>query len=565
MFDTTLGTVLGLIVQLISLIVGQVLGQMIQHPLMTTGLCLLAGIIYHADQESLKEAYQRMTLWMRLPLRFGGIFSSYSKYPALGYGYDMDHGPHTWMEKSGIEEETCFQSPVNIDENQIQRLAIRELLNWNHYDDLPASIQLENTGQTLVLRAQFHGNAPTISGADLLASYTFLELRFHWGWCNSEGSEHTINHRKFPLEMQVMHRAGSGVPRQCTSSYDLLMIGYVFELSAHNPFLDPLVQNLRLVQKPGKRVQIPPFPLSYLMYPFRTGFYSYGGSLTHPPCYQGTEWFIFPESLAISDFQLRHFRLLLGPDGISPITRNCRPVQHMGNRVVNLNCFCPYDAAQLARIHVELCQQQAQEEQEEERLEQEQRLQMERQRELEMQRQREREREREAAAIAASEDEGQLVETIDTTTIITSSSNTSICMTTLMRKDSPREQEQPPMIDPSASHSPSQSSLRNPGLVIFNSSPESKSLGGKIGLQLDAPEELMVPENRGVGMGMGMTAQNGCKADAVCGMGDGVNIGTLGFWSKLHAELEGKHVGEHGAPVKANWGPTAALRVPGTN
>ncbi|KAH8401077.1 hypothetical protein KR009_002860 [Drosophila setifemur] len=514
MFDTTLGTALGLLMQLLWLVVSQILSLLIQHPMITAALCVVMGIAYQADQEVLKECYQRMLIWLNLPDRLNSGFRSGSCRTPMGYGYDMEHGPHTWLGKSEegtrpLEEELGFQSPVNIDESQIQRLAIRELLNWNHYDDLPASIQLENTGQTLVLRAQFHGNAPTISGADLLASYTFLELRFRWGWCNSEGSEHTINHRKFPLEMQVMHRAGSGVPRSCTSSYDLLMIGYVFELSAHNPFLDPLVQNLRLVQQPGKRVQIPPFPLSYLMYTFRTGFYSYGGSLTHPPCYQGTEWFIFPESLAISDFQLRHFRLLLGADGVSPITRNCRPVQHMGNRVVNLNCFCPYDAAQLARLHVELCQQQAREEQEEECMEQM------------LQRERKLQRERQAAALAASEDEGQLVETIDTTTIITSSSNSSICMTTLLPKDSAKlkgkEQAQTTnqISAPVAPHRP-------PGIVIFSSGPESK---GKCG-QLDTPEEMMPRETRGMGMGVGLSnGQNGCKADAMCGVGDGVNIG----------------------------------------
>ncbi|KAH8304351.1 hypothetical protein KR059_007113 [Drosophila kikkawai] len=520
MFDTTLGTVLGLLAQFLYLVIGQVLAQVVQHPLLTTALCLLVGLAYQADQDSLKEAYQRARLWVRNPLRFGGNYCSSSKCPSSGYGYDMAHGPHTWQGQPepsigcGVEK-IHYQSPINIDESQIQRLAIRELLNWNHYDDIPASIQLENTGQTLVLRAQFRGNAPTISGADLLACYTFVEVRFHWGWCNSEGSEHTINHRKFPLEMQVMHRAGSGVPRPCTSSYDLLMLGYVFELSAHNPFLDPLVQNLRLVQKPGKRVEIPPFPLSYLIYAFRTGFYSYGGSLTHPPCYQGTEWFIFPESLAISDFQLRHFRLLLGPDGVSPITRNCRPVQQVGNRVVSLNCFCPYDATQLARMQVELCQQQAQEEQEE-RLEREQLQEMERLQAIERQRKLELEVEREHEAAAttaiASEDEGQLLETIETTTIITSSSNTSICMTTLMRQDSPQELGSHPDI---TTQTTSQSSLRNADIVIF-----SGSNAGKCGLQLNPPEEPMILDNRAFSVG-----QNGCKGEAIGGVGDGVNIG----------------------------------------
>ncbi|KAH8252608.1 hypothetical protein KR032_000786 [Drosophila birchii] len=518
MFDTTLGTALGLLAQFLYLIIGQVLAQIVQHPLVTTTLCLVVGLAYQTDQDSLKEAYQRALLWMRNPLRFAGNYSSCSKF---SYGYDMAHGPHTWLgqpEPPGGcgAEENHYQSPINIDESQIQRLAIRELLNWNHYDDLPASIQLENTGQTLVLRAQFRGNAPTISGADLLASYTFVELRFHWGWCNSEGSEHTINHRKFPLEMQVMHRAGSGVPRPCTSSYDLLMLGYVFELSAHNPFLDPLVQNLRLVQKPGRRVEIPPFPLSYLIYAFRTGFYSYGGSLTHPPCYQGTEWFVFPESLAISDFQLRHFRLLLSPDGVTPITRNCRPVQQVGNRVVSLNCFCPYNATQLARMHVDLCQQQVQEEPEEERLDQEQLQEMERLQAIERQRKLELEveREHEAAAVTAiaSEDDGQLLETIETTTIITSSSNTSICMTTLMRQD--LSQEQDPHLSNITSQASSQSSIRPADIVIF-----SGSSAGKCGLQLNTTEESMILDSVfGVG-------QNSCKGEAIGGVGDGVNIG----------------------------------------
>jgi len=63
-------------------------------------------------------------------------------------------------------------------------------------------------------------------------------------------------------------------------------------------------------------------------------------------------------------------------------------------------------------------------------------------------------------------------------------------------------------------------------MVIFSSGNESKT---KCGLQLDIPEELMMRDNRGagmgMGMGMGMGAQNGCKADAMCGVGDGVNIG----------------------------------------
>ncbi|XP_034653148.1 carbonic anhydrase 1 [Drosophila subobscura] len=397
MFDTTLGTLLGLCMQICWLLASQFFCQMVQHPLLTSAVCLLLSLVRRVDQQLLRERFQLLKIWI-----------TDSDLPTDNCGYDTTDPGEGELGRQGPG--SGYQSPINIDETQLSRLAIRELLNWNHYDDLPAGIQLENTGHTVVLRAQFRGNRPTISGADLLASYTFVEVRFHWGWCNSEGSEHTLNHRKFPMEMQVMHRAGSGQARSCTSSYDLLTVAFLFELSAHNPFLDPLVQNLRQVRVPGKRVTISPFPLSYLMPAFRTGFYSYGGSLTHPPFYEGTEWLIFPETLAISDFQLRHFRQLLGPDGITPITRNARPVQSLGNRKVSLNCFCPFDANQRP---VDLCQQQPQsvEVKQEETVKQKQ---------------------------VASEEEGVLLESMNTTTVITSDSG-NLCMSTFMRKEQPQE------------------------------------------------------------------------------------------------------------------------------
>src|SRR5271155_3993915 len=39
-----------------------------------------------------------------------------------------------------------------------------------------------------------------ISGGGLPADYHLLQLHFHWGSDSSEGSEHMIGHRQFPLE-----------------------------------------------------------------------------------------------------------------------------------------------------------------------------------------------------------------------------------------------------------------------------------------------------------------------------------------------------------------------------
>ncbi|XP_017148562.2 carbonic anhydrase 1 [Drosophila miranda] len=461
MFDTTLGYLIGLVIQLSWLLVSHGFCQMVQHPLLASVLCLVLGHAQQMGQKTLRERFRWVLQYLMIWITHSDLATDDSNF-----GHDMAD-----QREGGLEglDEAGFQSPINIDDRQLSPMAIKELLNWNHYDELPASIQVGNTGHILILRAQFHGNTPTISGADLLASYSFVEVRFHWGWSNSEGSEHTFNHRKFPMEMQVMHRASSWMSRSCTSSYDLLTIAYMFELSAHNPFLDPLVQNLRQVQQPGKAVNILPFPLCYLMPPFRAGFYSYGGSLTRPPFYEGTEWFIFPETLAISDFQLRHFRQLLSHDGVTPITRNARPVQALRNRSINLNLFSPMNTNQLASLPVVgLCQQQqaadVQKEEPVEKVEEQQR----------------------GAAPADSEEEGELMEYMDTTTVITSDS-TNMCMTTFLRK------EQLPDCSTTA-------------IVIHSDSTSS---------------DMCAPHPVG---GPGSEPKASCNADAICGVGDGINI-----------------------------------------
>lgn len=125
-----------------------------------------------------------------------------------------------------------------------------------------------------------------------------------------------------------------------------IIFSSLLQVSAHNPYLDPLVQNLHRVKSPGCKVAIPPFPLTYLCYQFRSGFYSYGGSITEPPCYPGAEWFVFPEPFAISERQLSEFRNILSSNGQTRIIRNARPVQNISrSRIVNLNEYNPLDVS----------------------------------------------------------------------------------------------------------------------------------------------------------------------------------------------------------------------------
>ncbi|EDW91335.2 carbonic anhydrase 1 [Drosophila yakuba] len=247
------------------------------------------------------------------------------------YNYAWDRGPHTWNTPCNN------QSPINIELNCLEINYFDTPLIWSHYNTIPLGIRLENNGHTLILRAAFPGRTPSIDGGDLLGRFDFREISFRWSWANSSGSEHTLDHRHSALEMQCLHTDGDGGD-SCSSSQGVLMIAYMFDLSEHNPFLDVLIQHLAAVQQAGQVVEVPPFPLSYLMSPFYDKFYSYNGSLTEPPCHRGAEWLIHPESLAISERQLNEFRLLRDRRG-SRIARNARPVQPIEDRRVYLNRF----------------------------------------------------------------------------------------------------------------------------------------------------------------------------------------------------------------------------------
>ncbi|KAH8320767.1 hypothetical protein KR067_008990 [Drosophila pandora] len=249
---------------------------------------------------------------------------------ASAFDYGMERGPHTW-------DTPCNnQSPINIETNCLSTTYFDCVMEWGHYNDMPMGIRIENSGHTLILRAAFRHVTPYIGGADLLGRFKFREIRFRWSWFNSSGSEHTFDNRHFPLEMQCLH-VDDGRDR-CTSSQGILMISYMFEISEENPLLDVLIQHLVAVQTAGQAVEVPPFPLSYLMMPFFSRFYSYHGSLTEPPCHRGAEWMIFPIPLAIGERQLNEFRQLKDLRGVR-ISGNARPVQGLTNRTVYLNRY----------------------------------------------------------------------------------------------------------------------------------------------------------------------------------------------------------------------------------
>lgn len=46
---------------------------------------------------------------------------------------------------------------------------------------------------------------PHIEGGPLTSTYDLCSIVFHWGHSNEEGSEHTLDYVRYPMELQVVH------------------------------------------------------------------------------------------------------------------------------------------------------------------------------------------------------------------------------------------------------------------------------------------------------------------------------------------------------------------------
>ena len=46
-----------------------------------------------------------------------------------------------------------------------------------------------------------------MSGGPLAKHYQLLQLHFHWGSSERQGSEHTVDGQRFPMEMHLVHLA----------------------------------------------------------------------------------------------------------------------------------------------------------------------------------------------------------------------------------------------------------------------------------------------------------------------------------------------------------------------
>jgi carbonic anhydrase len=195
-----------------------------------------------------------------------------------------------------------FQSPVDI---RLKRMTYNPLLKpfkFINYDE-KLHWNFTNNGHTVILtliNSEGSSNATiSLKGGNLEEKFNLLQIHFHWGRSNKQGSEHFINGHSFPLEMHMVHKSDA--------SNQFLVLGYLFEISDEdNSDLDKLIDGISNA-KDSNHFKAEDFELNHILpdEKLRTSYMQYIGSLTTPPCTEGIIWNIFKEKIAISSSQVR--------------------------------------------------------------------------------------------------------------------------------------------------------------------------------------------------------------------------------------------------------------------
>ncbi|XP_014832070.1 PREDICTED: receptor-type tyrosine-protein phosphatase zeta-like isoform X2 [Poecilia mexicana] len=203
------------------------------------------------------------------------------------------------------------QSPVDIDEMFTQvRMQFQNLQLEGWQISTSESTTIQNNGKTVVINLE--GDF-FVSGGGLSSRFRVSRLSFHWGRCNttSDGSEHSLNGMKYPLEMQIYCYN----PNEFQSLDDAMENGgrvaalaVLFEVSLEdNGNFSPIVEAVSGVSRYGKRGSVDAFTLSSLLPNVTNKYYIYNGSLTTPPCSESVEWIVFKHTADISEAQLEVF------------------------------------------------------------------------------------------------------------------------------------------------------------------------------------------------------------------------------------------------------------------
>ncbi|XP_010521744.1 PREDICTED: alpha carbonic anhydrase 7-like [Tarenaya hassleriana] len=231
------------------------------------------------------------------------------------FNYEMEgeRGPKNWG-KLKPEWKMCgrgkMQSPIDL---LNKRVRIVSHLGRLKRDYRPSNATLKNRGHDMMLRFEDGAGRIHVKGRP----YTLRQIHWH------SPSEHTINGKRFALELHMVHESKNG---------RFAVVTILYKIGRPDTFLQSLENGLEEVSdKHEAEKNIGIIDPKKIKFGSRK-YYRYIGSLTTPPCTQNVVWTVLKKVRTVTREQVRLLRVSVHDDSNS----NARPIQRRNKRRVYL-------------------------------------------------------------------------------------------------------------------------------------------------------------------------------------------------------------------------------------
>ncbi|OMO91539.1 Alpha carbonic anhydrase [Corchorus olitorius] len=209
------------------------------------------------------------------------------------FDYHENHGkgPSKWGELHP-NWTSCgngrMQSPIDMSNERVQIVSHLGRLKRSYR---PANATLKNRGHDMML--SWEGEE---AGAIEINGTVYALHQCHW----HSPSEHTINGRRYDLELHLVHVSADG---------KIAVIGIMYKIGRPDSFLSSLVEHLTAITDitEGEKVvgMINPKDIKI----GSRKYYRYIGSLTIPPCTENVVWSIVRKVRTVTREQVRLLRV----------------------------------------------------------------------------------------------------------------------------------------------------------------------------------------------------------------------------------------------------------------
>uniref|UniRef100_A0AAR2LC05 Alpha-carbonic anhydrase domain-containing protein n=1 Tax=Pygocentrus nattereri TaxID=42514 RepID=A0AAR2LC05_PYGNA len=235
------------------------------------------------------------------------------------------------------------QSPVNI---ETRRLIFDPYLTPIQLNAGGKKISgtMYNTGHHVSLRPD-KSHLVNVSGGPLSYSYRLEEIRLHFGSEDSQGSEHLLNGRAFPGEVQLIHYNQDlylNYSDAARGPNGIAVISIFMKISEPtNLFLIRMLSRETITRITYKNDAYLLTGLSLEeLFPETSRFITYDGSMTIPPCLETATWILMNKPIYISQIEMQSLRLLSQNQPMEiflSMSDNTRPVQQLHQRCIRTN------------------------------------------------------------------------------------------------------------------------------------------------------------------------------------------------------------------------------------